>query len=101
MRRNRKVLGLTQYLRKQEGLDPLPQPKEWPPNYSFDGHPVLDRVQLESLFDSTDELDAAFNWSSTPQGHNHWSDRNDEGYLSTEDTDYIQYLIEEHTHNEL
>ena len=97
MRRNRKVLGLTQYLRKQEGLEPLPVGEEWPPHYSFNGRRVLDRRQLESLFDSTGELDSAFSWSSTPQGHDHWAVRNDGEYLSTEDIDYIQYLVEEHT----
>ena len=97
MRRNRKVLGLTQYLRKQEGLDPLPTPKEWPSNYSFSGRRVLNRGQLESLFDSTSELDSAFSWSSTSQGHDHWSERDDRGYISSSDADYIQYLIEEHS----
>lgn len=98
MRRNRKVLGLTQYLRKQEGLDPLPTPKEWPSDYYYNGESGLSFSRLDELLDGNAEgLDFAFSWASTPQGHNHWSDRNDEGYLSTEDTDYIQYLVEEHT----
>lgn len=87
-----------QFMRKVDGRPEKVNPKFNPDHYYTGDLFDFDMIQNVIDGDDVDILYYSFTWRDTPQGHKYWGAIADgETLLLTEDRDYLEYLLREHS----